>query len=147
MQLPFIRIYKYTIDMKIIFNLIFVLSLLLHSQCGYGQDVSFDCEKFSKRNLLTVQQRYKDSAFFSFRTEKSSGKKVEVYSYLIDELSYDDLKQLCIEAWYDVKQNGADYCYERFCRRYFKITRLQYMLDVQYLEILVKLDRLIKDAR
>ncbi len=129
-------------------RIIFLTTAILTLTILKGQAQAYiDCETLSKRQLISIQEKYKDSAFFKYMIDPSTNKKTEVFSLVIDELSIDDIKALCIESWYDLKQNGFDYCYERFRRRYFKIDINQYKLDIRYLEILTRIDKILKDAK
>jgi hypothetical protein len=126
--------------------LLILLNIWITSLGVYGQQPYIDCENISKSKLYSTQQKYKDSAFYKMMLNPYTNKTTEIFSMMIDELTNDEIKALCIEAWYDLKQNGIDYFYDRFNRRFFKISRNEYLKDVQYLELLARMDKIMRES-
>jgi hypothetical protein len=123
-----------------------IIAFLLANN-SYAQTNPIDCENISKGKLYFVQQKYKDSSFYKIMKNPNTNKNTEVYTMLIDELTNEEIKALCIESWYDLQQNGLDYFFERFNRKYFKISQSDYLKDIQWLEILARMDKIIRDYK
>lgn len=131
-----------TFKMKnIIAPLIFSV-FVFNSFVSHSQNVDFECEGVTKSKLYDVFNKYKDKGFSFYKNTKFG--YIDLTSRYIDELSYQDLKQSCINAWGQLYQDNYKYAYDRFVRMNFYITYDQYIKDIQYLEILSQIHAFFK---
>ncbi|WP_334113541.1 hypothetical protein, partial [Paucihalobacter sp.] len=103
---------------------------LLLTQCLFSQKHNFDCYNLSKSKIMSKFQDYKNYGLKLTRND------IDVMEFTIDELRNDVITQLCINAWYEVRENGSEYTYEKFKRRNADLSYKLYLADIQFFEIL-----------
>jgi len=102
----------------------------------------FDCENCSRGGLDKVYQKYKTKGFQVMVTTKEG--RIDLTQKMIDDLlPWEDLKQLCINAWYECDTSGTEYTYSRFIRKYPSITKQEYIENIRYLEILSQVHNIV----
>jgi hypothetical protein len=96
----------------------------------------------SKEKLLSVYNQFKMYGLMVKHEESG----VDYMIYMIDDLEDNIFMQMCINAWYDIKQQGEEYTYGRFKRRHSeKMDKYDYMNNICYLEILSQLNVKIRE--
>lgn len=104
----------------------------------------FDHQNIKKQDLIKCKHKYGNT--FKILYELDSGEVVDMVELSIDESSYNELSQLCINAWYKVKKEGSDYTYYTFSKKHKFISKENYLNDIDYLEILSELFTIIKNT-
>lgn len=112
--------------MKII---LFILTIFM-TNLVFTQKHDFDCNNLTKAKLFNKYQEYKKYGL----EIKSKDKDFIVLA--LDEASTKLIRQLCINAWSEVIQNGTKYTYGKYKRRNGKIEYNLYLKEIRYLETL-----------
>lgn len=78
--------------------------------------------------------------------ETDKGDKKDIMEFSIYFFKFEELRQLCINAWADVEKNGADYCYNRYVKLRGYVSKSVYMDNIDYFEILHSIRTLVGNS-
>jgi len=123
-------------------QLISILFFIFIYSSSFSQREKFDCHNISTTKLLNKYEQYKS---YGLEIKKSgNGKTVDFMKEMILVFDYGELRQLCINAWGVVEENGENNCYLKFTNNFSSISKSAYLEDIDYIEILVLLNKEIK---
>lgn len=114
-----------------------------------GLNVSAQREKFKCETINTdlLLEKYEELKIYGLEIKQSgNGKTIDFMRAMILKFDYADLKQLCINAWSEVNNNGENSCYTKFLNNFSRIDKNFYLANIDYIEILVQINRMIKNS-
>lgn len=124
-------------------NLLLLIFLLTGFK-AFTQREKFKCESINTNLLL---EKYGEFKSYGLEIKQSdNGKTIDFMRAMILELDYTDLRQLCINAWSEVNNNGENSCYTKFLNNFSFIDKNFYLENIDYIEILVQLNKMIKNS-
>ncbi len=123
--------------------LILVISIFLGSAI-YAQRQKFDCNNINSGKVLSA---YDNLKFYGLQrvVKTSKGDAKDIMELAIFYLKPDEIQQICINAWSEVENNGADYCYKRYVTLRGFVSKALYMENIDYFEMLHEIRRLLVD--
>lgn len=113
---------------------ILILSLIIFSNIS-AQD--FNCHNIDRYQLNYIYQQNENKF-------KIVNGNIDYMKGVIESLSVNSIRQICINNWGIYQQNGKEYMYNRFTNNYGYIDRNYYYNNITYLEILGNLKSDIK---
>lgn len=112
---------------------------------SFGQRNKFDCHAINNDKLMSAYNNLKSYGLeYVVKTDK--GDKKDIMEFAIYFLKYEELRQLCINAWADVEENGADYCYNRYVKLRGYVDKSVYMDNIDYFEMLHSIRTLLGNS-